>query len=613
MSKPKEPKVYKPSKEFQKEARVKSLAEYRRMHKHSIDHPEEFWADEASELKWQKKWRKVLSWKAPFAEWFVGGKINVAENCVDRHAEGDRANKAAIIFEGEPGDRQVITYRQLKREVAKFANVLKANGVRSKQRVIIYMPMIPEAAFAMLACAKIGAVHSVVFGGFSSDSIRDRVEDSGATTVITSDGGWRRGKVVPLKDNVDAAIKDVKTVKTVIVVKRTDNKVKMTKGRDIWYHDAAAEVSDVCPAKPFDSEHPLFILYTSGSTGKPKGILHTSGGYLTGTHSTFKYVFDIKESDVYWCTADVGWITGHSYIVYGPLAAGATVLMYEGAPNQPDFGRFWDIVQEHQVTVFYTAPTAIRAFMKEGDEFPKSRDLSSLRLLGSVGEPINPAAWEWFHKVIGGGRCPIVDTWWQTETGAIMISPLPGATPLKAGTATLPFFGVDAVVLDENGIPCRSNQDGKLVIRQPWPSMMRTIYGDKKRYVDTYWSDYGEGVYLAGDGARRTRMDTHGSSVVWTMFLTSQDIALAPLRSRVPWSPTRLSRKRPSLDARTKSKARPSLLLSHSKSLPKMMPSSKPSSEITLAPSLGRLPNLTKSGSPRLYQKPDLGKSCAES
>jgi len=503
MSKPKEPKVYKPSKEFQKEARVKSLAEYRRMHKHSIDHPEEFWADEASELKWQKKWRKVLSWKAPFAEWFVGGKINVAENCVDRHAEGDRANKAAIIFEGEPGDRQVITYRQLKREVAKFANVLKANGVRSKQRVIIYMPMIPEAAFAMLACAKIGAVHSVVFGGFSSDSIRDRVEDSGATTVITSDGGWRRGKVVPLKDNVDAAIKDVKTVKTVIVVKRTDNKVKMTKGRDIWYHDAAAEVSDVCPAKPFDSEHPLFILYTSGSTGKPKGILHTSGGYLTGTHSTFKYVFDIKESDVYWCTADVGWITGHSYIVYGPLAAGATVLMYEGAPNQPDFGRFWDIVQEHQVTVFYTAPTAIRAFMKEGDEFPKSRDLSSLRLLGSVGEPINPAAWEWFHKVIGGGRCPIVDTWWQTETGAIMISPLPGATPLKAGTATLPFFGVDAVVLDENGIPCRSNQDGKLVIRQPWPSMMRTIYGDKKRYVDTYWSDYGEGVYLAGDGARR--------------------------------------------------------------------------------------------------------------
>jgi len=504
MSKPKKEVIYKPSKEFQKEARIKSLAEYRRLHQHSIDNPEEFWADEASELHWQKKWRKVLNWKAPHAEWFVGGKINVAENCVDRHAEGDRANKAAIIFEGEPGDTQVITYKQLQREVSRFANVLKANGVKSKQRVIIYMPMIPEAAYAMLACAKIGAVHSVVFGGFSAESIRDRVDDSGATTIVTADGGWRRGKVVALKENVDAALKGNKTVKKVIVVQRTENKVKMTKDRDVYYNDEATKVSDKCVAKGFDSEHPLFILYTSGSTGKPKGILHTSGGYLTGTHCSFKYIFDIQEKDVYWCTADVGWITGHSYMVYGPLAAGATMLMYEGAPNQPDFGRFWKIIEDHQVTIFYTAPTAIRAFIKAGDDLPRAHDLTSLRLLGSVGEPINPAAWEWYHKIIGGGRCPIVDTWWQTETGAIMISPLPGATPLKPGTATLPFFGIDAVVLDDNGIPCRANQEGKLVIRKPWPSMLRSIYGDKKRYAETYWSEY-EGIYLAGDAARRDK------------------------------------------------------------------------------------------------------------
>ena len=504
MSKSKEEVVYKPSKEFQKEARIKSLAEYRRLHKYSIDHPEKFWADEASELVWQKKWSRVLKWKAPFAEWFGGGKINVCENCVDRHAQGDRANKAAIIFEGEPGDKQVITYRQLQREVARFANILKAHGVRQKQRVIIYMPMIPEAAFAMLACARIGAVHSVVFGGFSSESIKDRCEDSGASFIITADGGWRRGSVVPLKENVDAAIKGNKAIKKVIVVRRCENKVKMVSGRDVWYHEEVSKVSDQCPAKGFDSEHPLFILYTSGSTGKPKGILHTSGGYLTGTYSTFKYVFDIRESDVYWCTADIGWITGHSYIIYGPLAAGATCLMYEGAPNHPDFGRFWKMIEDHQVTIFYTAPTAIRAFMKAGDEFPKKHNLSSLRLLGSVGEPINPAAWEWYHKVIGSSRCPIVDTWWQTETGAIMIAPLPGATPLKPGTATLPCFGVDAVTFDENGLPCHANQEGKLVIRKPWPSMLRTIYGDKKRYVKTYWDEY-KGVYLAGDGARRDK------------------------------------------------------------------------------------------------------------
>ena len=494
----------KPSKEFSAKARIPSLKEYKRLYKESIDKPATFWAREAKELLWRKPWKKVLNWKAPFAEWFVGGKLNVCENCVDRHAEGPRKNKAAIIWEGEPGDKRVITFGQLQKDVSRFANVLEKNGVRANDRVLIYMPMVPEAAVAMLACARIGAVHSVVFGGFASEAIVDRLEDSGAVAVITADGGWRRGKVVALKPAVDEALKKCPSVQRVIVLKRTANDVSMSVGRDVWWHEEEATVSSKHKAKAFDSEHPLFVLYTSGSTGKPKGILHTSGGYLTGTYSTCKYVFDMREEDVYWCTADVGWITGHSYIVYGPLANGVTQVMYEGAPNHPDFGRFWKMIEDYGVTIFYTAPTAIRAFIKAGDAFPEKHDLSSLRLLGSVGEPINPEAWHWYYKKIGGSRCPIVDTWWQTETGSIMITPLPGATPCKPGTATLPFFGVDAAILDEAGNECKANEDGRLVIRKPWPAMTRTIYGDKARYKKTYWSDY-EGFYTAGDGARRDK------------------------------------------------------------------------------------------------------------
>ena len=499
-----EDRVFLSSAEFSAQARISSLAQYKKLYRQSIQQPDVFWSKEASELCWRKPWSQVLDWKAPFARWFVGGKLNVAENCVDRHARSHRRNKAAIIFEGEPGDQRVITYAQLEREVNRFANVLEKQGVKSKDRVLIYMPMIPEAAIAMLACARIGAIHSVVFGGFSADSIVDRLEDSGASLVITADGGWRRGKIVPLKENVDAALEKYPHVRKVIVFQRCGQPISMTPERDLWWHEEVAQVKATHKAKAFDSEHPLFILYTSGSTGKPKGILHTSGGYLTGTASTFKYIFDIREEDVYWCTADVGWITGHSYIVYGPLANGATQVMYEGAPNQPDFGRFWKIIEQHGVSIFYTAPTAIRAFIKAGDHFPANHDLSSLRLLGSVGEPINPEAWMWYHKHIGGKRCPIVDTWWQTETGAIMISPLPGCTPTKPGTATLPFFGVDAAILDESGKECSANEGGKLVIRQPWPSMARSIYGDKTRYHKTYWSDY-PGIYTAGDGARRDR------------------------------------------------------------------------------------------------------------
>ncbi|TAE75656.1 MAG: acetate--CoA ligase, partial [Verrucomicrobia bacterium] len=485
-----EDRVFKPAKEFSSNSRISSMAQYKKLWQESIDKPASFWAREAKELTWRKPWKKVLEWKAPDAKWFVGGTLNVCENCVDRHAAGSRRNKAAIIFEGEPGDRQVLTYGQLQREVCRFANVLQAKGVKAKDRVLVYMPMIPEAAIAMLACARIGAVHSVVFGGFSAESIVDRLEDSGATHIITADGGWRRGKMVPLKQNVDEALERYNGIKSVVVFKRTGQEIAMTTGRDTWWHDEVSQVSARHEAKAFDSEHPLFILYTSGSTGKPKGILHTSGGYLTGTHATCKYVFDMRDDDVYWCTADVGWITGHSYIVYGPLAMGVTQVMYEGAPNQPDFGRFWQIIEEYRVSIFYTAPTAIRAFIKAGDHFPAKHDLSSLRLLGSVGEPINPEAWMWYHERIGGGRCPIVDTWWQTETGAIMISPLPGCTPIKPGTATLPFFGIDAAILDESGQECGPNEGGRLVIRKPWPSMTRAIYGDKARYKKTYWSDY---------------------------------------------------------------------------------------------------------------------------
>jgi acetyl-CoA synthetase len=499
-----ENRVFSPSSDFSANAHVKSLDEYKKLHAESIADPETFWASMASNLTWQKKWDTVLQWERPFAKWFDGGKINVSENCLDRHIADGKGDKIAIIWEGEPGDKRRITYSELHKEVCKLANVLKNNKVTAGDRVIIYMPMVPEAAIAMLACARIGAVHSVIFGGFSATSIKDRLEDCEARTVITADGGWRRGKVVPLKQNVDDALAQFDGVDTVLVLKRCENDVTMTDGRDKWWHDEMAAADDDCPAEGFDAEHPLFILYTSGSTGKPKGILHTSGGYLTGTATTFKYVFDHHDTDIYWCTADVGWITGHSYIVYGPMANGATQVMYEGAPNQPDFGRFWQIVEENKVTIFYTAPTAIRAFIKAGDQFPDGRDLSSLRVLGTVGEPINPEAWMWYHEKIGGTRCPIVDTWWQTETGGIMISPLPGAIPTKPGTATLPFFGIDAAIVDESGIECGPNEGGKLVIRQPWPSMLRNVYGDEQRFIDTYWKEYwDQGYYLAGDGARR--------------------------------------------------------------------------------------------------------------
>ncbi|HUF63189.1 MAG TPA: acetate--CoA ligase [Verrucomicrobiales bacterium] len=499
-----EERVFPPPPSFSEGARIGSMAKYRKLYRESIESPDTFWAREAGELLWQKPWTQVLEWKAPSAKWFLGGRINVSENCVDRHLSGARRNKAAIIWEGEPGEVRTLTYGQFHREICCFANVLKSNGVRSKDRVIIYMPMVPEAVVAMLACARIGAVHSVVFGGFSADSIRDRIEDSRAKAVITADGGFRRGKVVALKENVDAAIAGIPSVQRVIVLRRSGGETPMREGRDVWWHEEMEKASPVCPPKGFDSEHPLFILYTSGSTGKPKGILHSSGGYLAGTYCTSKYVFDLRDEDVYWCTADIGWVTGHSYLVYGPLANGATVLMYEGAPNWPEPDRFWRIIETHRATILYTAPTAIRAFIKWGDRWPKKHDLSSLRLLGSVGEPINPEAWMWYHRVIGGGRCPIVDTWWQTETGAIMISPLPGVTPLKPGTATLPFFGVDAAILDGEGREVGPNEGGKLVIRRPWPSMLRTIYGDRFRFQKTYWNEY-KGFYLTGDGARRDR------------------------------------------------------------------------------------------------------------
>jgi len=499
-----ENRVFKPSKEFSKAAHIKSLAEYKKLHAESIKNPQKFWATQAKDLLWQKKWSKVLDWKIPFAKWFVGGKLNVSENCLDRHLDGPRRNKAAIIWEGEPGEKRVITYHQLHREVCVFANILKRNGAKKGDRIIIYMPHIPEAAIAMLACARIGAVHSVIFGGFSSTSIKDRIEDSGATLVVTADGGYRRGQSVTLKQNVDHALEGNTSVKKVIVFRRTGLDIHIQPGRDVWWHREAEYVNADCPAVALDSEHPLFILYTSGSTGKPKGILHTTAGYLVGSTLTTKYVFDLKETDTYWCTADVGWITGHSYVVYGPLANGATTLMYEGAPNWPEPDRFWQIVADYGVTILYTAPTAIRAFMKWGDDWPKKHNLSSLRLLGTVGEPINPEAWMWFHKNIGAERCPIVDTWWQTETGAMMITPLPGATPAKPGTATLPFFGIDAAIVDDNGKEVGPYEGGKLVIRKPWPSMLRTIYGDKARYRQAYWSEV-KGCYFTGDGARRDK------------------------------------------------------------------------------------------------------------
>ena len=499
-----EKRVFKPPKAFSAKALVRSMAQYKKLLRQSLKNPEAYWAAAARELFWFKPWRKTMEWAPPFVKWFVGGKINASANCLDRHLTGWRRNKAAIIWEGENGDERVLTYQDLHRDVCKFANVLKSLGVKRGDRVCLYMPLVPELTVAMLACARLGAPHSVVFGGFSSQAIRDRVNDAGCTVVVTADGGFRRGQIVPLKDNVDEALKGAPGVRKVVVFRRTEQVIHMQLGRDHWWHELMDGASDRCPAVPLDAEHPLYILYTSGSTGKPKGILHTTGGYLTQVAQTTRLVFDLREEDVYWCTADIGWVTGHSYVVYGPLANGATVVMYEGAPNHPTPDRFWRIIAKHKVNIFYTAPTAIRAFMKWGDAWPRKHDLSSLRLLGSVGEPINPEAWMWYHKVIGGGRCPIVDTWWQTETGAILISPLPGATPLKPGSATHPLPGIDAAVVDKSGKPVPPNEGGYLVIRRPWPSMMRTIFGDPERYKKQYWTEI-PGAYFAGDGARRDR------------------------------------------------------------------------------------------------------------
>ena len=505
-----EHRKFSPPASFTAQAHVKSVEEYQRLHKQSIEQPEVFWGDVARQLHWYKPWSKVLEWNVPHAKWFVGATTNLSYNCLERQIAAGYGDKAALIFEGEPvdgqgkGESRTVTYKQLLSEVCRFANGLKSLGVKRGDRVTLYMPMMIEAAVAMLACARLGAVHSVVFGGFSAQAIADRIEDAQSDFVVTADGLYRRGNVVPLKKTVDEALTKTSRIKKVVVLKRVGDSINtpMVTGRDVWWSELVATQPESCPAEEMDSEDPLFVLYTSGSTGKPKGILHTSGGYMVGTYLTSKYVFDLKPNDVYWCTADIGWITGHSYVVYGPLNNGATVLLYEGAPNFPDFSRLWKVIEQHKVTVFYTAPTAIRAFMRAGREFVDKHDLSTLRLLGSVGEPINPEAWMWYHQVIGHGKCPIVDTWWQTETGAIMITPLPGITHTKPGTATLPFFGVDAAIVDRDGKELPHNQGGLLVIRKPWPSMLRGIFNDPERYQKQYWSDI-PGMYFTGDGARR--------------------------------------------------------------------------------------------------------------
>jgi acetyl-CoA synthetase len=502
-----EDRVFPPPQEFSAHAHIKSIEDYERLYKQSIEDPETFWAGVANELHWFKKWDKVLEWDLPWAKWFVGGQINLSYNCVDRHALGERRDKTAIIWEGEPGEVRRLTYGELHEEVQRFANALKSMGIHKGDRVAVYMGMTPELAIALLACARIGAVHSVIFGGFAANAIADRVNDCSCVAIITQDTSYRRGTEIQLKRTVDEAMPACPTVKNVIVYKRTGSPVHMVTGRDWWWHDLVANAPTECPAEPLDSEHPLYVLYTSGSTGKPKGLLHTTGGYAVQTYLTSKYVFDLKDEDVYWCTADIGWVTGHSYVVYGPFQNGATVLMYEGAPNFPDFSRFWKIIDDHKVTIFYTAPTAIRAFIKWGDQFIDKYKLDSLRLLGTVGEPINPEAWMWYREKIGHNRCPIVDTWWQTETGAMMITPIPGAIPTKPGSATRPFFGIQAEVVtrpdaDGNFQQVPKGSGGLLVIRKPWPSMARTIYGDPERYKKTYWSDV-PGCYFTGDGARQ--------------------------------------------------------------------------------------------------------------
>jgi acetyl-CoA synthetase len=497
-----EDRTFAPAADFRARANVRDEEVYAR----AARDPEAFWAGFAQELEWSSPWSRVLEWNPPHAKWFVGGTLNASVNCVDRHVRGARRNKAALVWEGEPGDRRTLTYFDLYRQVSQFANVLKSLGVTRGDRVAIYLPLIPELAIAMLACARIGAVHSVVFGGFSSESLRDRINDAQCTMLITADGGWRRGQVVPLKKMADEALTGTPSIKNVVIVQRLHGspvEVHVKEGRDHWYHRLMQDAPYVCEPEKMDAEDMLYILYTSGTTGKPKGIVHTTGGYLVGTYATTKWVFDLKEDDVYWCTADIGWVTGHSYVVYGPLANGATVVMYEGAPDWPEKDRFWRIIERYGVTIFYTAPTAIRAFMRWGTKWPQGRDMSSLRLLGSVGEPINPEAWVWYHRYIGGERCPVVDTWWQTETGAIMITPLPGITTTKPGSATKAFPGISAEIKTDKGDNITGAGGGLLALTKPWPSMLRGIYGDPDRYVKQYWSRWTPDVYFTGDGAKR--------------------------------------------------------------------------------------------------------------
>jgi acetyl-CoA synthetase len=497
-----EDRVFPPPPEFSAQAHIPSLEAYEALYARSIADPDAFWAEAASELHWFEKWSKVLEWELPNARWFVDGKINLSYNCVDRHALSERAGKTALIWEGEPGEIRKLTYAELHVEVQKFANALKSLGIKKGDRVAVYMGMTPELAIALLACARIGAIHSVIFGGFASNAIADRVNDSQCVAILTQDTSYRRGAQIQLKKTVDEALQHTPSVQYVIVLKRSGAEVAMKEGRDHWWHDLVAAARLECEAEWMDSEDPLYILYTSGTTGKPKGLVHTTGGYGVQTYLTSKYVFDLRDNDVYWCTADIGWVTGHSYVVYGPLQNGATVLMYEGAPNHPDCSRFWKIIDDHKVTIFYTAPTAIRAFIKWGNEHVEKHSLQSLRLLGTVGEPINPEAWMWYREKIGHNRCPIVDTWWQTETGGIMIAPIPGAVPAKPGSATRPFFGIQPEVVTREGDPVPAGHGGLLVVRKPWPSMARTIYGDAERYQKTYWSDV-PGCYFTGDGARQ--------------------------------------------------------------------------------------------------------------
>ncbi|ANE44306.1 acetate--CoA ligase [Deinococcus puniceus] len=496
-----ETRVFAPSAEFAATASL-TAAEYQTRYERSLQDPDGFWGEVAGELSWMKPWERVLDWQEPHAQWFVGGQTNIAFNALDRHVAQGLGNKRALIWEGEDGEVRTLTYSELLGEVKRSANALTALGVVAGDRVTLYLPLIPEAAIAMLACARIGAVHSVVFGGFSVGALSDRINDAQSKLLITADAGYRRGQPVNLKANADEAAARTPTLEHVLVVRRAGTPVTMQAGRDLWWHEALAEAEAEHEAAALDAEHPLFVLYTSGSTGKPKGVLHTTGGYMVGTYLTTKTVFDLKPDDVFWCTADIGWVTGHSYTVYGPLLNGATVLMYEGAPNHPDWGRFWQIIQKHGVTILYTAPTAIRAFMRQGDAIPAAYDLSSLRLLGSVGEPINPEAWMWYRRAIGGDRCPVIDTWWQTETGAIMLTTLPGAHPAKPGTAGLPMYGIDAAIVNREGEELGPDEGGLLVIRKPWPSMLRTVYGDDERYRKAYWGEIPH-VYFAGDGARK--------------------------------------------------------------------------------------------------------------